>query len=222
MFRCPYHSAASPPYANPRVGRPAGLPPPPAAPRSLIGGSTPEIDPTGRIYNTCRTFDPLGQQTLQNAPLRHRRRRRSMSRESDTLSPGARSPWSTPSFSGRGVLPRMCPSWPPPHGACKARSLAHPAPSTSPTGPAHWASLFLHPRAHNQVDTLGVRPAMKRPGIPPDANSRPSRPGHPVARWALKSPPPGRARSGRSRARPPGAAPAPAPPHRYHDLIQPA
>ena len=94
MFCCPYQTENFPVYAE-QQGGPlwSGLA---AAARDnrvyLVGGSMPEVDESGRVYNTCYIFDPAGRQIG-----RHRKMHMfdidipggQHFKESDTLTPGS-------------------------------------------------------------------------------------------------------------------------------------
>lgn len=167
MFCCPYNSAVFPEYAEPHgeqvwqalssAARDAKI--------TLVGGSMPEIDEAGRIYNTCYIFDPQGRQIGK-----HRKMHLfdidvtggQRFRESDTLSPGNQVTVVDTDFGRVGVA--ICYDARFPELARLmtldgAKMLVYPGAFNMTTGPAHWDTLF-HARAlDNQVYTLGCAPA---------------------------------------------------------------
>lgn len=167
MFCCPYDSVAFPKYAEPEGGqawqalsnaaRHSGV--------TLVGGSMPEIDAAGRIYNTCYIFDQAGRQIGK-----HRKMHLfdidvtggQRFRESDTLSPGSRVTVVKTSFGRLGVA--ICYDVRFPELARLmvlqgANILAYPGAFNMTTGPAHWEILFRTRALDNQVYTLGCAPA---------------------------------------------------------------
>lgn len=167
MFCCPYDATVFPKYAEPEGG-PAWQALSDAARHSgvtLVGGSMPEIDATGRIYNTCYIFDPTGQQIGK-----HRKMHlfdidvtgRQRFRESDTLSPGSQVTVVETGFGRMGVA--ICYDVRFPELARLmvlqgAKILAYPGAFNMTTGPAHWEILFRTRALDNQVYTLGCAPA---------------------------------------------------------------
>lgn len=167
MFCCPYDSAAFPIYAEPEGG-PACCSLADAAQRAqvtLVGGSMPEIDANGRIYNTSYIFDPQGRQIGK-----HRKMHLfdidvsggQRFRESDTLSPGNQVTVVDTAFSKVGVA--ICYDLRFPELARLmalegAKILAYPGAFNMTTGPAHWEILFRTRALDNQVYTLGCAPA---------------------------------------------------------------
>ena len=167
MFCCPYQSAAFPRYAEAQGG-PAWQALAEAARQAqvyLVGGSMPEIDASGRIYNTCYIFDPHGQQIGK-----HRKMHLfdidvtggQRFRESDTLSPGSEITVVETDFGRLGVaicydirfpeLARLM-------ALRGARILAYPGAFNMTTGPAHWEILFRTRALDNQAYLLGCAPA---------------------------------------------------------------
>jgi predicted amidohydrolase len=167
MFCCPYQSAAFPRYAEAQGG-PAWQALADAARQAqvyLVGGSMPEIDASGRIYNTCYVFDPQGQQIGK-----HRKMHLfdidvtggQRFRESDTLSPGSEITVVETDFGRLGVaicydirfpeLARLM-------ALRGARILAYPGAFNMTTGPAHWEILFRTRALDNQAYLLGCAPA---------------------------------------------------------------
>jgi predicted amidohydrolase len=167
MFCCPYQSTAFPRYAEAQGG-PAWQALAEAARQSqvyLVGGSMPEIDASGQIYNTCYVFDPQGQQIGK-----HRKMHLfdidvtggQRFRESDTLSPGSEITVVETDFGRLGVaicydirfpeLARLM-------ALRGARILAYPGAFNMTTGPAHWEILFRARALDNQAYLLGCAPA---------------------------------------------------------------
>lgn len=167
MFCCPYDSAVFPAYAEPEGG-PAWQALAEAARRAgvyLVGGSMPEIDPAGKIYNTCYIFDPQGR-----CIGKHRKMHLfdidvqggQYFRESDTLSPGSQVTVVETSFGPLGVA--ICYDLRFPELARLmalrgAKMLAYPGAFNMTTGPAHWEILFRARALDNQVYLLGCAPA---------------------------------------------------------------
>jgi len=167
MFCCPYDSAAFPRYAEPEGGA-TWQALSEAAQRSqvtLVGGSMPEVDSTGKIFNTCYIFDPHGQQVGK-----HRKMHLfdidvsggQRFRESDTLSPGNQVTVVETAFGRLGVA--ICYDLRFPELARLmalegAKILAYPGAFNMTTGPAHWEILFRTRALDNQVYMLGCAPA---------------------------------------------------------------
>jgi omega-amidase len=167
MFCCPYDSAVFPQYAEPEGGpawqalsamaRSAGV--------YLVGGSMPEVDGEGKIYNTCCIFDRQGRQIGK-----HRKMHLfdiyitggQRFRESDTLSPGNQVTLVETEFGRLGVA--ICYDLRFPELARLmalggARILVYPGAFNMTTGPAHWEILFRARALDNQVYMLGCAPA---------------------------------------------------------------
>jgi predicted amidohydrolase len=167
MFCCPYDSAAFPKYAE-TEGGPAWLALSAAAQRGqvyLVGGSMPEIDAAGQIFNTCYIFDPQGRQIgkhrkmhLFDIDITNGQR----FRESDTLSAGSQVTVIDTNFGRLGVA--ICYDLRFPELARLmalqgAKILAYPGAFNMTTGPAHWEILFRTRALDNQVYMLGCAPA---------------------------------------------------------------
>jgi predicted amidohydrolase len=167
MFCCPYASAVFPQYAEPE-GEQVWQTLSGAARRAqvyLVGGSMPELDHSGAIYNTCFIFDPRGQQIGK-----HRKMHLfdidvtggQYFRESDTLAPGSQVTVVETAFGRLGVA--ICYDLRFPELARLmalqgASILAYPGAFNMTTGPAHWEILFRTRALDNQVYTLGCAPA---------------------------------------------------------------
>lgn len=167
MFCCPYDSAAFPRYAEAEGGA-AWQALSDAARRAqvyLVGGSVPEIDAAGRVYNTAYIFDPHGRQIGK-----HRKMHLfdidvsggQRFRESDTLSPGSQVTVVETDFGRLGVA--ICYDLRFPELARLmalrgAKMLAYPGAFNMTTGPAHWEILLRTRALDNQVYMLGCAPA---------------------------------------------------------------
>lgn len=167
MFCCPYASSAFPQYAEP-AGGPTWQMLAEAAGENrvvLVGGSLPERDEVGRIFNTCFIFDPQGRQIG-----RHRKMHLfdidvtggQRFKESDTLSPGSEVTVVDTDFGRLGVA--ICYDLRFPELARLmalqgAKLLAYPGAFNMTTGPAHWEILFRTRALDNQVFMLGCAPA---------------------------------------------------------------
>ncbi len=192
MFCCPYDSAVFPAYAEPEGG-PAWRALSDAAREArvyLVGGSMPEVDSAGRIYNTCYIFDPRGRQIGK-----HRKMHLfdidvaggQRFRESDSLSPGDQVTVVETEFGRLGVA--ICYDLRFPELARLmalrgAKILVYPGAFNMTTGPAHWEILFRTRALDNQVYALGCAPARdEKAGYVSYANSLAVSPwGHVLAR----------------------------------------
>jgi predicted amidohydrolase len=167
MFCCPYDSAAFPRYAEAEGGL-AWQALCEAARRAkvtLVGGSMPEVDAAGRVYNTCYIFDPQGRQVgkhrkmhLFDIDIKGGQR----FRESETLSPGSQVTVVETGFGALGVA--ICYDLRFPELARLmalrgAKILVYPGAFNMTTGPAHWEILFRTRALDNQVYALGCSPA---------------------------------------------------------------
>jgi predicted amidohydrolase len=167
MFCCPYQTSSFPAYAEQEGGliwsRLSA-----AARRNqvyLVGGSMPELDDAGKVYNTCFIFDRIGQQIGK-----HRKmhlfdiaiRGGQHFRESDTLSPGSQVTLVETEFCKLGVA--ICYDLRFPELARLmvlggAKIMVFPGAFNLTTGPAHWEILFRVRALDNQVYALGCAPA---------------------------------------------------------------
>jgi len=167
MFSCPYSAENFPSYAEPAGGpvwqvlsktaRRLGI--------TIVGGSFPEKEDSGKIFNTSFVFDPSGKEIARHRKIhlfdiniaggQH-------FRESDTLSPGnsptlfrikertfglaicydIRFPELFRLMTDRGAL-----------------GIIIPGAFNMTTGPPHWELLFRCRALDNQVFTLGAAPA---------------------------------------------------------------
>ena len=167
MFCCPYQTENFPVYAE-KQGGPLWKALAAAAHDNrvyLVGGSMPEVDQAGKVYNTCYIFDPSGRQIG-----RHRKMHMfdidipggQKFKESDTLTPGNAVTVVDTSFGRVGVsvcydlrfpeLARLM-------ALRGAKMFIVPGAFNMTTGPAHWEMLFRARAVDNQVYTLGCAPA---------------------------------------------------------------
>jgi omega-amidase len=172
IFNSPYSSKKFPEYAEPEGGttwqmlssaaRELGL--------FIVGGSIPERDDDGRIYNTCFIFDadgkPIGKHRkihLFDIDIEGGQR----FRESETLSPGSSvtvfdTPWGK---MGAAIcydirfseLFRIM-------ALEGAKVIFVPGAFNMTTGPAHWELTFRTRALDNQVYTVGAAPARNEKG----------------------------------------------------------
>ena len=172
MFTCPYLAANFPRYAEPQGG-PAWSALAEAARANrvvLVGGSMPEVDEGGRVYNTCYIFDPAGRQIG-----RHRKVHMfdidvaggQRFRESETLTPG--SSWTVVQTEYATLGVAVCYDLRFPELARRmaldgAQIFVIPGAFNMTTGPAHWEVLFRARAVDNQVFTLGCAPARDEAG----------------------------------------------------------
>ena len=172
MFCCPYQSEAFPVYAEKAGGKVWSFLSETARKHKicLVGGSMPELDNAGRVYNTCFIFDENGAQIG-----RHRKMhlfdinitggQRFM--ESETLSAGDTITVIDTAWGKIGIM--ICFDMRFPElgrlMALKgASAVIIPAAFNMTTGPAHW-ELTLRARAvDNQVYVLACAPARDEKG----------------------------------------------------------
>ena len=167
MFACPYDNAMFPVYAQEEGGelytRLAQF-----AKENrvyLVGGSVPEKDAQGRIFNTSYVFDREG--TLIG---KHRKvhlfdinvRGGQYFKESDVLSPGAGPTVFETEFGRMGVCICFDIRFPDLFAGMRARDVKMvfvPAAFNMTTGPAHWEILFRSRALDQQIYVLGCSPA---------------------------------------------------------------
>ncbi len=167
MFNCPYQVTNFPLYAEKEgdftwkclsaIAREEQI--------FLVGGSVPEVDKQGRVYNTSYIFNRNGSQVGK-----HRKMHLfdidveggQTFKESDSLTPGdSITVFPTP-FGKIGVI--ICYDIRFPELARLtvkkgARMIIVPGAFNMTTGPAHWELLFRMRSLDNQVYTAGVAPA---------------------------------------------------------------
>ena len=167
MFSCPYDNAWFPRFAEPeggptyrRLSRLAG-----ETGLFLIGGSVPERDDSGRIFNTSYSFNSSG-----SLLGKHRKvhlfdidiRGGQKFRESDTLSPGADITVFDTEMGKIGVSICFDIRFPELFRAMVfkgAELIVVPAAFNMTTGPAHWEMTFRMRGVDNQVFMAGAAPA---------------------------------------------------------------
>ena len=169
MFNCPYDNSCFPSYAEPipegptcselsRTARDEKI--------YLVGGSIPEIDPHGNIFNTCPVFGPNG-----DFLGRHRKAHlfdvdleSGLSfRESDTLKAGSELTVISTQLATLGIL--ICYDLRFPEMArllalSGVQVLLVPAAFNTTTGPAHWEILLRTRAVDNQFFVVGAAPAL--------------------------------------------------------------
>lgn len=170
MFCCPYETRNFPLYAE-REGGPLWQALSELASEHrfyLSAGTVPELDETGRVYNTAYVFDRSGGQIAK-----HRKmhlfdidvKGGQSFRESETLSPGDQITVFDTEFGKMGLcvcfdirfpeLSRLM--------ALKgARVILVPAAFNHTTGPAHWELNFRSRALDNQCWTVGTSDALDR------------------------------------------------------------
>lgn len=134
----------------------------------LFGGSIPELDEAGNVYNTCFVFDPEGRQVGKHRKVhlfdidikggQH-------FKESDTLSPGRDLCLVETPYGKVGVM--ICfdvrfPEWAGLLAEAGADLLIIPAAFNMTTGPKHWELLMRSRAVDNQLFVAAVSPARDR------------------------------------------------------------
>jgi predicted amidohydrolase len=167
MFACPYQSANFPIYAE-REGDAMWQACSNLAKQYhiyLSAGSMPEVDDTGRVFNTAYVFDREGNQIAK-----HRKAHLfdinvqggQHFKESDTLAPGNQVTVFDTEFCKIGIC--ICYDFRFPELARLmaingAKIILAPAAFNMTTGPAHWEIMFRSRALDNQVFALGTAPA---------------------------------------------------------------
>lgn len=167
MFCCPYETESFPRYAQAEGGpvwqrcaamaRTCGI--------WLSAGTVPELDPTGRVYNTAYVFDRQGRLLAK-----HRKmhlfdidvRGGQRFQESATLSPGNKVTVFDTEFGPLGLC--VCYDFRFPElgrlmAMAGARLILVPAAFNLTTGPAHWELMFRAQSMFQQVFAVGTAPA---------------------------------------------------------------
>ena len=167
MFCCPYETISFPLYAEKEGGTVFSMLSELAKENSiyLVGGSMPEIDENGKIYNTSYVFNREGLLIGK-----HRKAHLfdiqveggQCFKESDTLSPGNEITVFSTEFGKIGLA--ICYDFRFPELSRSminkgAEMIIVPAAFNMTTGPAHWEILFRSRAIDNQVYTLGAAPA---------------------------------------------------------------
>lgn len=167
MFACPYQTETFPKYAE-VVGGPMWQALSQMAKENdiwLVGGSIPEIDDAGNIYNTCFVFDNEGKQIG-----RHRKvhlfdiqiKNGQHFRESDTLTPGNDLCVVDTPFGKIGIM--ICfdirfVEWARLLADAGAEMIVMPGAFNMTTGPKHWELLMRARAVDNQLFVAAVSPA---------------------------------------------------------------
>lgn len=167
IFTCPYDNACFPLYAQEEEGevcrflsdlsRREGA--------YLIGGSVPERDGEGRIYNTSYIYDREGRQIGK-----HRKvhlfdidvEGGQYFKESDVLSPGDKITVFDTEFGKMGVCICFDIRFPEMFIRMRregVRAVFVPAAFNMTTGPAHWETLFRARALDQQIFMIGCSPA---------------------------------------------------------------
>jgi predicted amidohydrolase len=167
MFCCPYEAANFPLYAEPEGGDIWSLCRDLSKQYSLYlsAGSMPELDESGKVYNTAYMFDRMGNQIAK-----HRKMHLfdisvtggQTFRESDTLSAGNEVTTFETEFGTMGLC--VCYDFRFPElgrlMALKGAQLVLvPAAFNMTTGPAHWELTFRAQAVFNQFFTVGTASA---------------------------------------------------------------
>ena len=172
MFCCPYVTRNFPVYAEEEGG--AGYQILSRAAKEnhvyLVGGSVPERDAAGKVYNTSSVFDREG-----NGIGKHRKmhlfdidvKGGQRFKESETLTAGNSVTVFDTEFGKIGL--NICYDFRFPELARLmalqgARMIVCPAAFNMTTGPAHWDLMFRSRAVDNQVYTVGVAPARDEKG----------------------------------------------------------
>ncbi|MCD2491117.1 carbon-nitrogen hydrolase family protein [Lacrimispora sp. NSJ-141] len=167
MFACPYETENFPVYAEDENGESVRRLSSAAAENHvyLIGGSLPERDDAGKIYNTSFVFDREGR-----IIAKHRKshlfdidiKGGQYFKESDTLTPGDKATVFSTEFGMMGLcicydirfpelFRRMVEDG--------ANMVFCPAAFNRTTGPRHWELLFRSRAVDNQIFVAGISPA---------------------------------------------------------------
>lgn len=167
MFNCPYDNSYFPEYAEPEGGCCYSLLSQTARENNVyvVGGSMPEKDSQGKLYNTCYIFDRNG-----SIIGKHRKmhlfdidvKGGQYFKESDILTAGDKVTVFDTEFGKMGTA--ICYDFRFPELARLmvdrgARVIIVPAAFNMTTGPAHWELLFRQRAVDNQVFTIGAAPA---------------------------------------------------------------
>lgn len=167
MFVCPYETPLFPKYAQ-LEGGPMWQSLSEMAKSNqiwLFGGSIPERDEAGKVYNTCFVFNPEGRQVgkhrkvhLFDIDIKGGQR----FKESDTLSPGSELCLVETPYGKVGVM--ICfdvrfPEWAGRLAEAGATLLIIPAAFNMTTGPKHWELLMRSRAVDNQLFVAAASPA---------------------------------------------------------------
>ncbi|MCI8505078.1 MAG: carbon-nitrogen hydrolase family protein [Lachnospiraceae bacterium] len=167
MFSCPYETAGFPLYAEAADGETVKRLSEIAGENGiyLVGGSIPEQDENGKIYNTSFVFDRKGKLLA-----RHRKvhlfdidiQGGQSFKESDTLSPGESATVFSTKFGPMGLCICFDVRFPELFREMAekgALAVFCPAAFNRTTGPKHWELLFRARAVDYQLFTIGAAPA---------------------------------------------------------------
>ena len=171
MWNCPYQTDLFPEYAEPEQGD-SWLALSTIARKNkkyIVGGSIPEADDEGRVYNTCYVFDREGRQIGKHRKVHlfdifaHGEQ---VFKESDTLTGGSSFDTFDTEWCKMGV--NICfdirfPESSRISALAGARVIFNPASFNMTTGPAHWEIAFRQRAIENQVFMVGTA-AARDPG----------------------------------------------------------
>ena len=172
MFCCPYQSSTFPVYAEKAGGKVWGFLANMAKKYSiyLVGGSMPELDEAGRIYNSCFIFDNNGLQIgchrkMHLFDIDIQGGQRFM--ESETLAPGNSMTVVDTVWGKIGIM--ICFDMRFPELArlmalAGASAVIIPGAFNMTTGPAHWEVTLRARAVDNQIYTLACAPARDEKG----------------------------------------------------------
>ena len=167
MWNCPYKTELFPEYAEPEQGD-TWLAMSVLARKNnafLVGGSIPELDSEGRVYNTCYVFDRSGNQIGKHRKVHlfdiyaHGEQ---VFKESDTLTGGDSFSTFDTEFGRMAV--NICFDIRFPESAripalAGAKVIFNPAAFNMTTGPAHWELGFRQRAVENQIFMVGTSAA---------------------------------------------------------------
>lgn len=167
MWNCPYRTELFPKYAETANGDTCLAMSTLARKTNkyIVGGSIPEVDEKGKVYNTCFVFNRQGEQIG-----RHRKvhlfdiyaHGRQVFKESDTLTAG--NDFTTFETEWCRMAVNICFDIRFPESARisaldGAKVIFNPAAFNMTTGPAHWEISFRQRAFENQVYMVGTSPA---------------------------------------------------------------
>ena len=167
MWNCPYKTELFPEYAEPEQGD-TWLAMSTLARKNnayLVGGSIPEVDEDGKVYNTCYVFDRSGKQIGKHRKVHlfdifaHGQQ---VFKESDTLTGGSSFTTFDTEFCKMAV--NICFDIRFPESSrlpalAGARVIFNPAAFNMTTGPAHWELGFRQRAIENQIYMVGTSTA---------------------------------------------------------------
>ncbi|MBR0400581.1 MAG: carbon-nitrogen hydrolase family protein [Mogibacterium sp.] len=167
MWNCPYKTELFPEYAEPELGD-TWLAMSTLARKNckyIVGGSIPELDESGRVYNTCYVFDRSGNQIAKHRKVHlfdiyaHGQQ---VFKESDTLTGG--DSFGTFETEWCDMAVNICFDIRFPESArlpalAGAKVIFNPAAFNMTTGPAHWELGFRQRAVENQLYMIGTSSA---------------------------------------------------------------